>query len=115
MIDATLACLPPTCLTMSPHMFSAATTCTTRAPFVGSAGLLPQPAIRAARTPTTIKPETVFINGRLAGVDYGRHREAGGQTQPGWDPCGCRGAGGGWGRGGLPERGAESPRVGGAA
>ena len=40
-------------------MFSAATTCTTRAPFVGSPGLLPQPAIN----PTSGRSNTKTRNG----------------------------------------------------
>jgi hypothetical protein len=62
-IDDTLAWRPPICATTSPQTFSAATTCTTRAPFVGSAGEAPQPAAASATITPKHKPETVFITG----------------------------------------------------
>src|SRR5262245_50569726 len=69
MIDVTLAWRPPTWATMSPHWFAEATTCTTRAPLVGSAGAAPQPATAAARSSAKTKPETVFITGSVHGHD----------------------------------------------
>jgi len=85
MIDVTLAWRPPTWRATSPHMFTEATTFTTRAPFVGSAGAAPQPAITPASSSPETKPETVFITRIVAATALGR------ELPPG--ACARRGAG----------------------